>query len=74
MGFVTTGGYGADGSEDVGRSWARRGNERRGYLKECRYCGALIYMLPKWDGGWLPIESTVAGNAAEGEIVPHDCS
>ncbi len=72
MGLTTISGYGANGSD--GGSWAGRGDDRRGYLKECRYCGVLIFMLPKRDGGWLPIESTVAGNATEGDIIPHRCS
>ncbi len=72
MGLTTTSGNGAHGGG--GGSWAGRVDDRRGYLKGCRYCGELIYMLPKRDGGWLPIESTVAGNATDGEVIPHHCS
>lgn len=48
-------------------------NRTGGYLKDCRYCGTVIYMYKTYHGSWIPFESWVAGTVTEGEWVPHHC-
>jgi hypothetical protein len=50
--------------------WAR---ESSGYLKQCFDCKETIYLHLDNDSTWRPYESWVAGNASEGEFIPHQC-
>ena len=34
-------------------------NRTGGYLKDCRYCGTVIYMYKTYHGSWIPFESWV---------------
>jgi hypothetical protein len=50
--------------------WAR---ESGGYVKSCRHCGVLIYLHHDHDGLWRPYASWIAGDAAQGQWLRHDC-
>lgn len=45
-----------------------------GYLKECKFCGELIYLKLDYDDLWRPYESWKAGNAREGDWDIHSCA
>lgn len=44
-----------------------------GYLKNCRDCAETIYLHMGESGRWRVFESWAAGNAGEGEFLPHRC-
>lgn len=45
-----------------------------GYPRSCNNCGNTIYLHHDGDNVWRPYESWIAGNAAEGEWILHQCS
>lgn len=50
--------------------WARGSS---GYLRECKYCGRMIYMKHDYDGQWRPYASWIGDDAPEGEWTIHEC-
>lgn len=56
----------------VGSRWS--GGRRNGFLTPCKFCGERIYMLHRYDGRWVPVDSWVAGNVEPGVFRAHRCS
>jgi len=52
-------------------SW---GNSSSGFLRECIYCQATIYLKQDFDGRWRPYESWAEGKVEEGTWVLHTCN
>ena len=65
-------------SKNSGGSGFKSGNGgqrfHEGRLGKCQHCGDTVYWCHRIGGRWWPIESWVAGNCEEGEIIPHKCN
>jgi hypothetical protein len=60
-----------EGYGRVGSRWS--GGRNNGFLRPCKFCGERIYMLQRFDGRWVPVESWVAGNVEPGVFRSHRC-